>query len=428
VIADVTLDPLPALDLFFPDSADPASPTIWDSSGPITAQVAVAQAPTADLTVTVSRFRSSPPALISAPPSVTIPAGQTNAQFLVTPENVLGPGPDRTITLTASAAGYRIDHAKVTVRRTVPTNLLVISQYTEPPTGSAPKALEILNVAGREIDFAVDPLRVFRYTDGATEPINEARIELGKLPAGGVMVIGEKATGDYLVSQGLLAAPTSGFDAYVNGWVFTNAQGQAVFVKDSFTYNGDDALELQLNFTRSDVFGTVGDDPGTAWSHNGVSTAGQNLIRKTWARVGFSGFALPDTLFQTLSGPTHLDNFGLAPAPEPYADWAATSGLTGLDAAPLADPDANGVANIIDFALGGQPPVWQGVGASAQLAVTARRWLGSVGLEIQHSNNLRTWSLLQSIPSGTPGAAGLQTILITPTTPESYYRLSANGL
>jgi endonuclease/exonuclease/phosphatase family metal-dependent hydrolase len=426
IIADVALDPLPGIDLFFPGSPDPTRPRLWDSGAPITARVIVEQAPAADLMVVLSRFRTPSPALIEVPPAVTIPAGQTSVEFPVAAGGLLDPGSDRTITLTASAAGYRLDHAGIKFRRTLPTTSVIISQYTEPATGSAPKAIEVLNVSGREIDFIKEPLRVFRYADGATEPVDEARIDRGKLSPAGVMVIGEKATGDYLVGQGLLAAPGD-FDSFPNGWVFTDAQGHVLFVKDSFTYNGDDALELQLNFTRADVFGTVGNDPGAAWSRSGVSTEGQNLVRKTWARVGFSGFVYPDIPFQTSSGPTHLENFGVAPAVEPYADWAAMAGLTDVNAAPLADPDANGLANAFEFALGGQPPAWQSSGAAAQLAVIARRWLGSVSLDIEQSPDLRSWSVLQTIEGGTPGATGFQTILIPPVAPENYYRLSARG-
>jgi hypothetical protein len=43
------------------------------------------------------------------------------------------------------------------------------------------------------------------------------------------------------------------------------------------------------------------------------------------------------------------------PPADPYADWAATMGLAGAAAGFLADPDHDGIANGIEFVLGGQP-------------------------------------------------------------------------
>jgi hypothetical protein len=40
---------------------------------------------------------------------------------------------------------------------------------------------------------------------------------------------------------------------------------------------------------------------------------------------------------------------------DPYLDWAATMGLSGAAAAFDADPDGDGIANGLEFVLGGQP-------------------------------------------------------------------------
>ena len=98
-----------------------------------------------------------------------------------------------------------------------------------------------------------------------------------------MLVIGDDAVGDYLVSQGLLLAPGAPFSSFSNGTVFTRPGGFDVFLKDTFTFNGDDALELQLNYVRCDVFGQPGVDPGSEWTSNGISTADQNLSRAAMA-------------------------------------------------------------------------------------------------------------------------------------------------
>ncbi len=53
-----------------------------------------------------------------------------------------------------------------------------------------------------------------------------------------------------------------------------------------------------------------------------------------------------------------------APAASPYETWAETNGLTGDDAAGTADPDKDGIANAIEFVIGGDP---NAAGDSAKL-------------------------------------------------------------
>ncbi|MGM0479488.1 MAG: hypothetical protein ACQERC_09710 [Bacteroidota bacterium] len=132
---------------------------------------------------------------------------------------------------------------------------VMFSQYIETDSGTSPKGVEIYNHSGSSIDFSVDPLEVYKGVNGGTCS-NDVTVNSGVLLPGEVWVIG---TTD-LVN-----------DAQNNG---TNLSGTT---NHSFTFNGDDALELYLNGTLMDVFGTCGTDPGSAWSGNGVSTANQNI-------------------------------------------------------------------------------------------------------------------------------------------------------
>jgi hypothetical protein len=102
-----------------------------------------------------------------------------------------------------------------------------------------------------------------------------------------------------------------------------------------------------------------------------VLSASKTSDGNTWQQVGFSAAqlaALPQDHVYTLDfidaahgswGWVNMDSVTIpgsqvAP-PNPYLDWAATKGLSGPAAAFDADPDGDGIANGIEFVLGGQP-------------------------------------------------------------------------
>ena len=98
-----------------------------------------------------------------------------------------------------------------------PSGRLLFSQYTEPPSGSAPRAVELFNCGTSPIDLAAKPIRVVQYTNGSSNGAIEASAESGMLPAGGVVVLGDASVGDYLVAQGLLPNPPEPFSSVENG-------------------------------------------------------------------------------------------------------------------------------------------------------------------------------------------------------------------
>jgi hypothetical protein len=68
--------------------------------------------------------------------------------------------------------------------------------------------------------------------------------------------------------------------------------------------------------------------------------------------------------------------------PGGYNAWIATTGLIGSAAQPIADPDQDGLANLIEFILGGQPNPARPNAGSAHLAPSAT--LTSTHLEFRH--------------------------------------------
>ncbi len=93
-----------------------------------------------------------------------------------------------------------------------------------------------------------------------------------------------------------------------------------------------------------------------------VLPAGQHSFK--WTSY-YSGHSYPPDpfyplgLWVALSGPIlDLDEVSWTPAVvSPFVQWAATSGLTGSSAFATADPDADGLNNLIEYAFGLNPSI-----------------------------------------------------------------------
>ncbi len=178
---------------------------------------------------------------------------------------------------------------------------LVISQYVETNSGTSPKGIELWNISGATIDFAVTGLSVLQGTNGGA-PAAGFTLNTGTLAAGSVIVIG---------------TPDMEATAVGNG---------ATYYERGYTFNGDDSLVVQLGGMTTDTFGMPGSDPGSAWSGGGVSTANSNLALiepVDLDSVSFTSFTDPSIRFETIgtTGAGLLTGFGIAPAaiPEPTA-------------------------------------------------------------------------------------------------------------
>jgi len=178
---------------------------------------------------------------------------------------------------------------------------LIISQYVDTDSGTTPKGIELWNSGTNTIDFSATTLTILKGLNGqALAP--DFTLNSGSLAADDVMVVGTSDMGDYLT---------------------TTFGGSAIqFHLEGFTFNGDDALQIQLSGVIQDTIGTPETDPGTAWSSNGVSTEGQNIALKEGISTGDTdGFTDPSERFVTInSSPSAtggLSGFGIAPVPEP---------------------------------------------------------------------------------------------------------------
>jgi len=170
---------------------------------------------------------------------------------------------------------------------------VMISQYIETNSGSVPKGIEIVNYGSVPIDFAVTPLEIFKGVNGASPSLDHT-VSSGVLGVGEVIVIG-----------------TTNMDEPSE---MTNPCDNTLYSTKTFTFNGDDALEVYLNGTIQDVFGMPGMDPGTSWSGNGVSTRNSNIGLLASITAGDTdGWTDPSERFENIAGGQDLTGFGTPP-------------------------------------------------------------------------------------------------------------------
>jgi len=167
----------------------------------------------------------------------------------------------------------------------------IISQYTETNSGTTPKGIEIWNNTGSTLDFSTNNLVIEQGTNGG-DPSATYTLSEGNLASGDVIVIG-----------------TSDMET-------TTTDNGSTFYLKAFNFNGDDALVVKYGGIITDVFGTPGNDPGSAWSGNGVSTADQNIALIEGITSGDTdGWLDPSLRFETISiDPfNNLSGFGISP-------------------------------------------------------------------------------------------------------------------
>ena len=173
---------------------------------------------------------------------VTVLDGERSADFIVTGGAAIG---TQTVIATLGASMFSAD---VEVSD-VPMPGLIFSEYVE--GGSFNKAVELYN--GTNADFDLSQCEILRYNNGGTTSTSYA------------------LTGTLASSATFVVAHTQ-----------ASAPLQALaddLSDDPTNFNGNDALELVCGGAVIDSLGQVGNDPGTAWEANGVSTANQTLRR-----------------------------------------------------------------------------------------------------------------------------------------------------
>jgi predicted extracellular nuclease len=135
---------------------------------------------------------------------------------------------------------------------------LFISEYIEGSSNN--KAVEIYNNTNTTITLS--RVTIERYNNGSTDVSFSGTLD-GSLGPGDVWIVANAAA-----DAAILAIAD---DVINTSWTW---------------YNGDDVLMLYLDGVLVDSIGRLGEDPGTFWGTDPVTTAEHTLVRKATDCVG----------------------------------------------------------------------------------------------------------------------------------------------
>ncbi|MDY0078152.1 MAG: lamin tail domain-containing protein [Bacteroidales bacterium] len=308
-----------------------------------------------DKTVTVSGNVTAPP-----PPDAPVAAAATA---------VTATGFTANWDAVAGATGYFLDvyHAGGS---SVATDL-IISEYIEGTSNE--KYIEVFNGTGSSVDLSNYKLQL--YANGSSTATNDVTLS-GTLVNGSVIVY-----------------KNSSANLYPAG--ITNA---------SVNFNGDDAVALYKISTSSfvDIFGRIGEDPGTEWGSSQLWTINTTLVRKSSITGGVT--TNPGSGFPTLS--TEWDNYA--------TDVITYLGSHTMGSGAVYDLNNESVSNVTSYAVTSLSP-----GTTYFYVVRAANANGTSA----NSNEIEVttgavktsaadgdWNSIAWSPAGTPTAADDVTI------------------
>ncbi|MDD3739565.1 MAG: lamin tail domain-containing protein [Lentimicrobiaceae bacterium] len=191
----------------------------------------------------------------------TVPVSDKTCRWIIPADQVIDS--DYQIVLTPeSYSTFSSEMFSIVASTGVPK--IFISEYIRGTSNN--KAIEIYNGTNDVIDLAL--LQVKNYANGKTTPTGGTVSNLtGNLGAGKVCVIYNNG-----------AAADMGIKEYGD------------FASGVMSFTGNDALEVVYNDVTCDIFGKIGEDPGTGWDVAGVAnaTANKTLLRKLDVTQGYT--------------------------------------------------------------------------------------------------------------------------------------------
>lgn len=202
--------------------------------------------------------------------SAAITTANVTAPVAIAATDVAGSSFTANWDASEGAQSYRLDVSESATFGTVsPATDLFFSEYVE--GSSSNKYLEIYNGTGASVDLS--DYRVRLYSNGSSSATTDVQLS-GTLTDGSAVVLRNSAATVYAGTATVVA---------------------------SVNFNGDDAVALyKISASANvDIFGRIGEDPGTAWTAASLTTLDKTLVRKANVTSGVA--ANPASGFPTLA-------------------------------------------------------------------------------------------------------------------------------
>jgi hypothetical protein len=262
-------------------------------------------------------------------------AGATSLTITLNGEVTSPPAPDEPVALPGSdvdsesfmahwdpvdgATGYYLD--VYTMEEGYASDLF-ISEYIE--GSSSNKYIEVYNGTGTTVDLTNYDLQLYSNGSASTTPRD---------------LSGTIAPGEAIVYQNSSAA-------------LTLPDGVTAIDNLAVNFNGDDAVALYYDDgTKAayfvDIFGCIGEDPGSAWTSGAHSTVDKTLVRKSSVTGGIS--TNPASGFPTLE--TEWDVY-----PQDTADYLGSHTFSGATITYVTGYENLDVGNVTSYPVTGLDP------------------------------------------------------------------------
>lgn len=114
---------------------------------------------------------------------------------------------------------------------------------------------------------------------------------------------------------------------------------------------------------------------------------------------------------------------------QPFAGWVSAKALTGPDALATADPDGDGMPNLVEYALGGDPVKGDAAqrltftDTAAHLSLSFARMQSAPVYTVEASDDLVTWMTLATNPGGVGQTVNVTDTVDLAVQPQRFMRL-----